>query len=94
MVTEYGMSSLGPINFGDAFDVINWRQYREETQLSQNTLAQIDNEVRAIILDAYKNAQTLLHKNRKKLDEVAHILLDKENLDQEAFEGIMQPKKK
>ncbi|PJE62861.1 cell division protein FtsH, partial [Candidatus Roizmanbacteria bacterium CG10_big_fil_rev_8_21_14_0_10_39_6] len=94
MVTEYGMSSLGPINFGDANDVTNWRQYREETQLSQNTLSQIDNEVRAIILDAYKKAQVLLRKNKKKLDDVARILLEKENLDQEAFEEIMQPKKK
>jgi len=94
MVTEYGMSSLGPINFGDANDVTNWRQYREETQLSQNTLSQIDNEVRTIILDAYKKTQFLLQKNKKKLDEVARVLLEKENLDQEAFEEIMKPKKK
>ncbi|OGK18696.1 cell division protein FtsH, partial [Candidatus Roizmanbacteria bacterium RIFCSPHIGHO2_01_FULL_39_24] len=43
MVVEYGMSPLGPINFGPTFDVTEWgRQSWEQNTISQNLLSQID----------------------------------------------------
>ena len=41
-------------------------------------------------LDAYKEAQKLLLKHKAKLDEVARVLLEKENLDQDEFAEIMK----
>jgi cell division protease FtsH len=90
MVTEYGMSALGPINFGENYDVTNWGRYSEKDTVSQETLSKIDKEVSLIITGAYKEAQKLLLKHKAKLDEVAKALLEKENLDQDEFAEIMK----
>jgi cell division protease FtsH len=90
MVTEYGMSKLGPINFGDNSDLTNWGRFSERDQVSQETLSQIDKEVSLIINDCYKRAQTILKSQKPKLDLVASVLIDKENLDQDEFEKLMK----
>jgi cell division protease FtsH len=90
MVTEFGMSKLGPVNYGDSLDVTNWSRYYEKDSVSQQTLSKIDEEVSSIIDGCYKKAVQILKANRKKLDKVAEILLEKENLDQDQFEKIMK----
>ena len=54
----------------------------------------VDVEVKKIIDLAYKQAQTILKKNRAPLDKVAKELLDKETLDTPEFEKIVGKKKK
>lgn len=90
MVTEYGMSALGPINFGEGFDITSWYKNSDSNQNSQETLSKIDNEVSRIIKEQYKKAQEILKKNKQKLDAVAKELLEKETLDQDEFEKIMK----
>ncbi len=90
MVTEFGMSKLGHVNFGDSLDVINWSRYADKESVSQETLAKIDNEVSRIIEGCYGLAVDILRKNRKRLDAVAKSLVEKENLDQDEFESIMK----
>ena len=93
MVVEYGMSTLGPINFGPTFDVTEWgKGYFESQTISQQMLAKIDEEIKKIINQAYKKAVNLIKEKRPLLDQVAETLLKKESLDQEEFEKIVGKK--
>jgi cell division protease FtsH len=93
MVVEYGMSSLGPINFGPTFDVTEWgKGYFESQTISQQMLAKIDEEIKKIINQAYKKAVNIIKEKRPLLDQVAETLLKKESLDQEEFEKIVGKK--
>jgi len=93
MVVEYGMSSLGPINFGPTFDVTEWgKGYFESQTISQQMLAKIDEEIKKIINQAYKKAVSIIKEKRPLLDQVAETLLKKESLDQEEFEKIVGKK--
>ncbi len=90
MVMEYGMSSLGPINYGPQQDVIDWgRTYFEQTQISPDMQNKIDAEVKKIIDTAYKNAVTILKKYKKKMDKVVIRLLETENMDGDEFTRLM-----
>ena len=93
MVVEYGMSSLGPINFGPTFDVTEWgKGYFESQTISQQMLAKSDEEIKKIINQAYKKAVSIIKEKRPLLDQVAETLLKKESLDQEEFEKIVGKK--
>jgi cell division protease FtsH len=95
MVVEYGMSDLGPMNFGPTMDVTEWgKSYWEQNTISQEMLAKIDEETKKIITNAYKLAAEILVKNKKLLDKVADALVKKESLDQDEFEKIVGAKSK
>lgn len=95
MVVEYGMSALGPINFGPTMDITEWgKSYMEQNTVSQEMLGKIDAEVKKIISEAYEKAEKTLKDNRKSLDQVANQLIQKESLDQDEFEKIVGKKKK
>ena len=93
MVIEYGMSSLGPINFGPTMDITEWgKAYYEQNTISQTMLSKIDIEIKKILDEAYKKAVSILKKQRKYLDEVAQQLIEKESLDADDFEKIVGKK--
>ncbi len=95
MVIEYGMSSLGPINFGPTMDITEWgKSYMEQNTVSQEVLGKIDAEVKIIIIAGYNKAAKIIKENRKSLDAVAEKLLEKEGLDQDEYEKIVGVKKK
>jgi cell division protease FtsH len=95
MVVEYGMSDLGPINFGPMMDVTEWgKTYLEQNNISQEMLAKIDREIKKIVDGCYKKAVVIIEENRKPLDKVAEELIKKESLDQDEFENIVGKKKK
>lgn len=86
MVVEYGMSKLGPVNYGPSFDVTQWgRQSWEQNSISESVMGQIDAEVKSILEACYTKACDILKKNRKVLDKVAAELVKKESLDDEEF---------
>jgi cell division protease FtsH len=94
MVIEWGMSSLGPINFGPdsqtgEFGSLDWYQ---ENSVSQNFQEKIDIEVKKIMDSAKDRAAKLLVKHKKELDKVAKELLEKETIDKEQFELIVGKK--
>jgi cell division protease FtsH len=89
MVTEYGMSSLGPINFDNEMKTAMGRFYTEPIKLSEAMLTKIDGEVKQIIDDGLKLAVSILKKNRKLLDEVSKRLIEIETMDGEEFERLM-----
>ncbi len=88
MVTEYGMSDLGPINFGDSYDITSWSR-SEGGSLSEETKAKIDHAVSNLINACYKEALEIVKAHRIQLDAVSAALLEKETLDQDEFEKIM-----
>lgn len=93
MVTQYGMSSLGPININPRASFGVWRGMEEGSELSPKLHDAVDAEVRRIIDNCYKEAQALLKKHKLKLDKVAKALLEKETLESDEFEGIVGNKK-
>ncbi len=96
MVMEFGMSELGPINFGPQMDMTEWgKSYMEQSQISQEMMSAIDREVKKLLDEGYKKAQSILKKNREKLDAVAVELIKKETIESEEFEKLMGgPKEK
>ncbi len=93
MVVEYGMSELGPINFGPTMDVTEMgRAFFQENPISQEMLAKIDEEVEKIIKQAYQKAVNTIKEKRAILDKVATELIAKESLDQDEFEKIVGTK--
>ncbi|WP_082759893.1 ATP-dependent zinc metalloprotease FtsH [Abyssisolibacter fermentans] len=95
MVTHYGMSDkLGPMTYGtDDNEVFIGRDLGRSKNYSEEVAAEIDNEMRCIIDNAYNKAQKLLSENMDKLHEVAQALLEKETLSAEEFEEIFTGKK-
>ncbi|OIO15154.1 cell division protein FtsH [Candidatus Gottesmanbacteria bacterium CG23_combo_of_CG06-09_8_20_14_all_37_19] len=94
MVIEFGMSSLGPINFGSSMDVTEWGgRYMNEAKISQEMQNKIDNEIKKIIDEAYRRAEDILKRNKKKLDIVAAELINRETLEAEDFEKLVGCKK-
>jgi len=96
MVAEFGMSDLGPINFGPHSDVTEWgKAFYEQQNVSPDMLGAIDREMKKILDEGYKRALEVIRKNRKKLDLIAAELVKKETLEGEEFEKLMGgPKKK
>ena len=67
MVVEYGMSELGPINFGPTVDVTEWgKQYFEQTQISEEMMSKIDGEVKKIVMSGFEVAKKLSRKTKKR----------------------------
>ena len=93
MVVEYGMSDLGPINYGPTIDVTEWgKSYFEQNSISQEMMAKIDKEIKKIIDLSYARALDVIKEKKPLLDKVATALLKKESLDQEEFEKIVGKK--
>jgi len=90
MVMEYGMSELGPVNYGPQQDVVDWgRAYYEPTHISPEMQSKIDGEVQKIISEGYVKAMAILKKYRKPMDLVVTRLLEVETMDGDEFLQIM-----
>lgn len=90
MVVDYGMSSLGPVNYGPQMDASEWgRMYLEPIKLSDAMQGAVDKEIRAIIEVGSNRAKDIIAKNRKILDRIASKLLEQETLDTDEFEAVI-----
>jgi cell division protease FtsH len=93
MVTEYGMSKLGPRTFGRKDrQIFLGRDLAEMKDYSEQTADQIDSEVKAIIDECYVKAKEALLANRNKLEEIASILIEKETMEGEDLEAVFSGK--
>ena len=90
MVTKYGMSDrIGAIMLGqNEEEVFLGRDISQGKGYSEETAGIIDEEVKAIIDNAYKTAEDILKANIDKLHAVAGVLLEKEKIDGEEFDSI------
>ena len=91
MVTKYGMSEkLGAITFGSGQEeVFLGRDFTQQKNFSEETSGKIDEEVKRIIDTAYQKTVDILNEHVDKLHAVAGVLLEKEKIDGEEFEQIM-----
>ncbi len=95
LVKEYGMSSLGPISFGEKEEMIFLgKEISEQRNYSEKTAIDIDKEVVKIMREAEKKALDILRKKRKILDKIAQTLIKKEVIEKEEFETLIKSKTK
>ena len=90
MVTKYGMSDrIGAIMLGqNQEEVFLGRDFSQGKGYSEETAGIIDEEVKAIIDNAYRTAEKILTENIDKLHAVAGVLLEKEKIDGDEFDAI------
>ncbi|MDP9110293.1 MAG: ATP-dependent zinc metalloprotease FtsH [Candidatus Eremiobacteraeota bacterium] len=93
MVTQYGMSELGPIQFGRGnHQVFLGRDFGEERNYSEEVASKIDSEVRRIIEECYQNGKNILTNNWKKVERMVASLLEYETVDAEEVRSILGDK--
>ena len=90
MVTRYGFSKeLGLINYDDDSDeVFIGRDLAHARPYSEAVAGRIDDEVKEIIDDCYKQASDIIAKHRDVLDRCAELLIEKEKVTREEFEAL------
>lgn len=90
MVIDYGMSPLGPIDFGPQEGLSEWgRNFMEPTDVSDSKRAEIDGEVKRIVNACEKTTMQILKDQKKIMDKVVVALMEKESLEREEFEKIV-----
>ena len=94
MVTEYGMSDLGPIQLEqNESSVFLGRDYNKSRNSSDQVAYEIDQEIRKIIDSCYEKTKKILLENKELLDLVAENLMKYETLTQEQIEYLVEHKK-
>ena len=92
MVVEYGMSSLGPIQYESAGgNVFLGRDYTSTTKNFSGAVAnEVDKEVRKIIDEAHENAIKIIKDNIDKVTLIAEALLENETINAEEIDYLMK----
>ena len=92
MVTRYGFSErMGPVVYGtDPGETFLGRDFGQGKGYSENTAAEIDNEIRDIMDEAYETARRILTEHMDQLHRVAGVLMEKEKISGEEFVKLMQ----
>jgi cell division protease FtsH len=91
MVTEFGMGALGPQATGVRGEN-PWlaRELGDPKPMSESLASKVDSEVGEIINDCFGKAKKIIKENKEKLDLVANELLQKETLEGDEFEEIVE----
>lgn len=91
MVTEFGMSSLGPRTFGRKDrQIFLGKEIAEMKDYGEETATAIDQEIHSIIDNCHKKAKRLLSKNKEKIEEMTQELIAKETLEGEDLERLFK----
>jgi len=94
LVKEYGMSSLGPISFGEKEELVFLgKEISEQRNYSEKVAAQIDEEVEEFIKEAEIQAKRILIKKKSLLEKIAKTLIEKETIEREEFEELIGQRK-
>jgi cell division protease FtsH len=81
---------LGPVALGrQQGNPFMGRDIMAERDFSDETAAAIDDEVRNLVDQAYRRAKEVLVKNKLVLDKIANMLVEKETVDSEELQGIL-----
>ncbi len=90
MVTEWGMSSLGPLSLGSVEqEMFLGREISKKVDYSELTAQKIDAEVKNIVMEGYTRARNIVEQNRDKLENLAQRLLEKEVVDSVELDSIL-----
>ena len=92
MVTQYGMSDkLGPMTLGEPqHEVFLGRDFGATPDYSQEIAFEIDKEVRTLLDGAFARAKEILERHRSELDEMAGALIDRETLDKDEVQALLE----
>lgn len=94
MVTKYGFSDkLGPVNYSASEEVFLGNDFSSKKNYSEETAAEIDEEVKAIVEEAYEAARKILTEHMEQLKNVAEGLLEVETLDNSQFVQLFDGEK-
>ena len=94
LIMQYGMSDvLGARTFGKREELIFLgKEITDQRDYSEKVAEQIDGEIRKFIDTAIATATHLIRTHRDKLEAIANALIEKETLEKEAFEAIVNGK--
>ena len=91
MVTKYGMSSLGPMQFEHRSEsVFLGRDYNQTKNFSDQVALLIDQEVKKIIDECFKRAHEIVSKEKKLVEVLANRLITNETLTKEEIEDLVE----
>lgn len=94
MVCEYGMSEkLGPVMYGNKQEeVFLGKELHEHKNYSETTQILIDDEIKKIVENGMQRAEKILKDNVEVMHKLAEVLLEREILDSEEINLVMQGK--
>ena len=92
MVTEYGMSDLGPVQFEqrESGNVFLGRDYTKSRNFSSQVAFEIDQEQRKIINECYEITRKIIKENKNLLELIANTLLEYETITKEQIEYLVK----
>ena len=91
MVTEYGMSELGPIFLSGDHEIFLGKNFQQTSAgLSEEMNRQVDQQVHKLLDEGEQRATSILTENRAKLDAIVGVLMEKEHINREEFEAFME----
>ncbi len=96
LITQYGMSdTLGPRTYGEREDMIFLgKQIHENRDYSEKVAETIDGEITRLLADALTTATRIVREQRKAMDAIVNVLLEKETIEKEEFEKLVGDKVK
>ncbi len=90
MVSEYGMSELGPMQYEQKSEgVFLGRDYNKSRNYSDQVALEIDREVRKIIENCYNDAKKILSENEDLVKTLSNALVERETLTKEEIESLV-----
>jgi len=93
MVTEYGMSNLGPMMLEEpSGNTFLGRDYTKNRNISDTVAHEIDEEMRSIINSCYEKTKKIISENKDLLDLIANTLLEVETITKEQIEYLVEHK--
>ena len=93
MVTEYGMSYLGPVQLEHQSEgVFLGRDYNKSRNFSDIVAHEIDEEIRKIVGECYQKATEILKENKDLVKLIAEALMERETLTKEQIEFLVEHK--
>ena len=91
MVTEYGMSDLGPMRYESSSEnVFLGRDYNKTKNYSDQVALEIDQASRKIINECYENAKKILKENKKLVMQLANTLIERETITKEEIDQVVK----
>ena len=91
MVTEYGMSSLGPMMLEEPDgNTFLGRDYTKNRNISDTVAHEIDEEMRSIINNCYEKAKKIISENKDLLSLIANTLLEEETITKEEIDYLVE----
>ena len=93
MITEFGMSDLGPMTFGNRIDnPFLGRDLSRDRSFSEEVASHIDREISKVVQESYQRAISMLREHRTQLEDIARALLDRETVTSEELTQIVEGK--